>query len=161
MVSTICNTAFYNSQRGQLRWGHPTLDVFAGPLPGQHHAQQYYTKYWCAESLGADAFLHPWDVPHPTIRYQMAWIFPPSELIIRTLQRLIQQPVHATLVLPDKVAIWTALLRQLPIIFSTRIFPRPGAYTLGAAAPQAWSADMPRPLVAWRVWPGLRSCARV
>ena len=159
MVKAICGTTFQAAGHGRLRRGYPMLDVFAGPHTGQHHADQYYTKHWSQHSLGADAFMPAWDVPHTQLRYQMARIFPPGKLIMQTLQRLIQQPVHATLVLPDRVAAWTALLKRLPVIYSFRLFPTEGVYSLGASAPKTWSADKSRPLMAWRLWPGCKGYA--
>ena len=162
VVQEICERRFFNPQRGtSMVWGVPTLDVFAGPLPGEHVASQYYTKYWCEGSLGADAFMHAWDVQHPWQRYHMAWIFPPQELIVRTLVRLQRQPVHATLVLPNKVAMWTSMLPTLPIIAKHYINPREGTYRLGVGAPAEWRAGKPVPLVAWRLYPGLRRCVDV
>ena len=168
VVLGICSFTFWNQQRGlRLHWGLPTLDVFAGPHPAEHVTQQFsgvshqfYTRYWCAQSLGADAFMHAWDVGHPQMGYQMAWIFPPHDLIVRTLQQLIRQPVHATLILPSKVAVWTPLLQQLPIVARREVMPRTGIYILGAGAPPHWTADKPLLLTAWRVWPGLRCSVR-
>lgn len=166
VVLDICNSSFWNQQRGQrLQWGLPTLDVFAGPLAAEHvthlfsHVQhQYYTKYWCQQSLGADAFMHDWSVGHGVLGYQLAWVYPPQELIVRALMQLISHPVHAILILPSKVALWTPLLQWMPIVAKRQVYPKTGIYTLGAGAPPAWTADRPLLLTAWRVWPGLQRC---
>ena len=161
VVAGICSHRFWHVQKGaKVPWGIPTLDVFAGPLPAEHVTQQFsevshqfYTRYWCAESMGADAFVWPWDVGHPTGGYQMAWIYPPRELIVRALMRLVSKPVHATLILPSKVAVWTPLFSRLPVVAKREVWPRTGSYTLGAGAPPHWSEDRPLLLTAWRVWP--------
>ena len=166
VVLDICSQVFWNQQRyAQLPWGQPTLDVFAGPLLEEHVTEQFsgvqgqfYTRHWCADSLGADAFMHPWDVRHPSGCYQMAWIYPPQDLIPRALMQLISKPVHATLILPSKVAVWTALLNRLPVVAKREVLPRQGGYILGAGAPPDWTEDKPLHLIAWRVWPGLDHC---
>lgn len=134
VVLEICMVRFWNRQKGSnLQWGVPTLDVFAGPHPAEHVtaqfspvSHQFYTKYWCWQSLGADAFMHAWDVGHTQRSYQMAWIYPPQDLIVRTLMRLISNPVHATLILPSKVAMWSPLLLQLPVVAKREVWPRTG-----------------------------------
>ena len=154
VVSEITQRFFFSQKRSRrLPWGSPSLDVFAGPLPGEHVTSQYYTKHWCPGSMGADAFLYSWDVCHPGTGYQMAWIYPPAELITRTLQRLQDQPIHATLILPDKVALWTPLLHSLPIV--ARHIIAPGRIHLGAGAPPEWETAKPGRLLAFRVWQGL------
>ena len=157
MLKAICAHHFFNTQRNQwLPWGTPSLDVFAGPLPAEHVTEQFYTKYWCEQSRGADAFQHSWAVQHASRNYQMAWIFPPQDLITRTLMRLVRQPVHATVILPAKTAVWTALLLQLPIVAKHCIMPNSAPFSLGVGAPPGWTAARLGPFIAWRVWPGLR-----
>ena len=86
---------------------------------------------------------------HPRATYQHAWVFPPRELIISTLRPLQQWPVHATLVLPDKVAMWTTMLKQLPIVASHAIHPI--SVSLGQGVPLDWVDARPMPLRAWRL----------
>lgn len=53
----------------QPGWGYPTLDVFAGPLPEEHKASQYLTRFACAKSRGVNALVQRWDVANSQGRF--------------------------------------------------------------------------------------------
>ena len=139
----------------------PTLDAFAGLLQGEHVVHQLYTRHSCLRNMGADAFMHAWDVSL-TARSgrsrQLALLYPPQGLIGSTLMRLVSQPVHAKLILPDRVAPWTLVLLKLPLVAQYHIIPSLGTYKLSVGAPPGWTPDKPLCLLAWSLWPALQDC---
>ena len=76
----------------------------------------------------------------------MAWMCAPKELIVLTLGKLIAEPMHGTLILPNEVAGWSALLLQLPLVAKWQVWLKPGNYSLGAGVPPDWRADRTVPL---------------
>ena len=137
---------------GSIRkWGSPTLDVFAGPTGHEHVADAFYTKYHAPGSAGVNAWFQPWDTR--TGQRQLAWVFPPATDAARAIDRLLTQPCHAILILPDGLHSWSWRMRQLPVVAEAALEladtqPGPRA-SLGMQQGQ-WKLR----LRAWRIWPG-------
>ena len=138
--------------------GRPTLDVFGGSAADEQQAQLYYTEFYNPAAAGTDAFMHDWTAT--TARYQLAFVFPPADLVLSTLRRLQAVPCHAVLLLPPARPTWKMLLDQLPVLHVQRMKWHPGLYRPGARAPQSWAVSMPKlHLDVYRLWPQVRCVA--
>lgn len=96
-------------------WGYPTLDVFAGPLPEEHKATRYFTKFACEGTLGVNAMVQKWVIGNSVGRV-LLWVFPPTELIGQVLAKLKFEKSPAIIVLPPaRGQYWMPILQSLRI----------------------------------------------
>ena len=85
---------------------------------------------------------------------QLAWVFPPANLVAAVLDRLLAQPIHAILVLSSgQHHPWASLLHALErhVVAEARLW-------LGDTAPGGWAPVSMRrewkaSMSAYRLWP--------
>ena len=134
------------------RWGKPTLDVFAGPTEQEHVVGTYYTRHHCPGTAGVDAMYQAWSMPGRGA--QLAWVFPPANLVAAVLDRLLAQPIHAVLVLSSgRHHPWASLLHALErhVVAEARLWPEDTAH--GGRAPVSMRREWKASMRAYRLWP--------
>lgn len=120
-----------------VRWGFPTLDVFAGGANGQHLVSRYYSLFHTPGAIAANAMYRDWAVDASSHgRKGFLWVFPPFPLIGAVINKLLAEPVNAILVLPRFLRFWTAMLEQLPVFGVHEIAYHHKLYTIGSKAPR-------------------------
>jgi len=79
----------------QRRWGNCSLDAFAN---GQNSKNvRFYSKFWCPNTLGVDAFAFSWVGEH-------VWLVPPLHLIGKVIAKVKQDKCTGILVFPKWVS---------------------------------------------------------
>ena len=79
-----------------------TLDPFADNL--NKKCNNFYSKYWCENSAGVDAFAYSWSTEH-------SWIVPPPKLVSKVLQHARVCHAKGVLIVPKwySAAYWPLL----------------------------------------------------
>ena len=95
---------------GGIRWGFPTLDVFAGHASQQHRVSRYYTQYHAPQALAVNAMYQCWKQDarlhgNPG----MVWVGTP--LIGAVINKLLFEKVDAIFILPKFMRYWGAMLK--------------------------------------------------
>lgn len=112
-----------------------TVDVFAEAGTGYHHAPKFYTPFFQPGSSGVDGLLQSWVG-------ELAWIFPPFALILRTIFKIRREKVHCCLILPRFRQAWVSEIRSLPVVeFWDLPFSR--SFYLGPRVPASWKVSHP------------------
>ena len=82
----------------------PTLDAFASKETAQ--LSRYMSWFKDDHALAMDAFLHDWD--------PVTYLFPPVPLIMKVLQKVRSQGIHAVLVCPQwPTALWWPMVVEM------------------------------------------------
>ena len=115
------------SSRG-VRWGFPTLDVFAGGAHSQHQVSRFYSLFCTPKALAANAMLQ-------NNRKGTLWVFPPFPLIGAVINKLLAEQVNAVVLLPSFLRFWTAMIRQLPVFGVHALAYYHKLFTIGSRAP--------------------------
>ena len=120
----------------------PTLDAFASHQTA--HLPRYMALHADKRSVGRDAMLQPWDA--------VTYLFPPTPLLSRVIQRIKAQSIRAILICPRwPSALWWALVLELLVEP-----PLPLPHYLEALHPVVDGNQVPYldPLVALHVFAG-------
>ena len=82
----------------------PTLDAFASQITTQ--LPRYMSWYPDRQAVARDALLHQWD--------QITYLFPPVPLLMKVLQKILQEGIRAILVCPHwPTALWWPVLMNM------------------------------------------------
>ena len=127
----ICNKALPGSPHRV--WGHPCLDVFAGPNELEHKARKFFSRHHCVGTLGVNAFNHPWQMH---VSGGLVWCFPPFGVVSETIAKIRQEQVDTILIVPQGIKSWTPLLQTLPVIDKLDLPEIHKVCDLGAQVPE-------------------------
>ncbi len=120
-----------------VRWGFPTLDVFAGGAKDQHLVSKFYSLYFTPKALAASAMFQNWAKDACSHgRSGMLWVFPPFHLIGAVINKLLVEQTNAIVILPRFLRFWTAMLEQLPVFAIHELSYYSKLYTIGSGAPK-------------------------
>jgi hypothetical protein len=84
------------------RWGPFTCDVFANHI--NRKLEKFYSKFWCPETAGVDAFAFEW-------KDEVCWVVLPIALLSKVIKKLKEEKCKGALVFPlwKKAAFWPLL----------------------------------------------------
>ena len=86
------------------RWGNFSCDMFANHLNCK--TNKFYSKHWCPDSTGVDAFAFSWNG-------EFSWIVPPVTLLTKVIRKIKEDKASGVLIFPNwkKAAFWPLLFK--------------------------------------------------